>query len=178
MKKNNIILYSKPSNWIKKYLNININKDTLLDVACGNGRHSFYAASLGYKVFSIDIDKDKLSLTNFKKHISPILLNIEEENSWPFIKRSFDTVIVTNYLYRPVYKNIINSIKPNGTLLYETFSEENTKFGRPNNPDYLLKPIELLKLAKQYKMEIIDFEEILLELPKKKAIQRIYAKKN
>ena len=176
LKRKIIMSSSEPSEWIKKYLKKNINNKNLLDLACGSGRHSIYASSLGYKVTSVDINKNKLSTLTLKKFISPIQLNIEEPNSWPFIDKSFNVVIVTNYLHRPIFKHIISSIKLNGILLYETFSKENSQFGRPNNPDYLLNSLELFLLAKKYRMEILNYEENMIEFPNKKAIQRIYAK--
>jgi SAM-dependent methyltransferase len=176
LKKNNNLEVSKPSNWIKNNLKSNINDLTLLDIACGSGRHSIYAASKGYKVISLDISKEKILKLTSNKLIYPIQLDIEASKAWPFINKTFDTVIVTNYLYRPIFKNIINSIKLGGTLLYETFSIENSTFGKPNNPNYLLKPQELLNLAKKNNMKIINYEEIITQYPIKKALQRIHAK--
>ena len=176
LKITNNLEVSKPSNWIKNNLKDNISGLTLLDIACGSGRHSIYAASKGYKVISLDINKEKILNLIFNKSICPIQLDIEASNAWPFINKTFDTVIVTNYLYRPIFKNIINSIKLGGTLLYETFSIENSTFGKPKNPNYLLKPQELLNLAKKNKMEIINYEEIIIQHPIKKALQRIHTK--
>ena len=59
---------------------------------------------------------------------------------------------------------------------FNPFSIENSKLGKPSNPNYLLKPQELLCLAKKQGMEIINYEEIILEYPIKKALQRIYAR--
>ena len=176
LNKNNIHEVSKASNWIKNNLNDTKNDLTLLDIACGSGRHSIYAASKGYKVISLDISKEKILKLTSNKLIYPIQLDIEASKAWPFINKTFDTVIVTNYLYRPIFKNIINSIKLGGTLLYETFSIENSTFGKPNNPNYLLKPQELLNLAKKNNMKIINYEEIITQYPIKKALQRIHAK--
>ncbi len=173
--KNNLVL-SEPSDWIKENLTKNVNGLTLLDIACGNGRHSIYASSIGYKVISLDISKEKISALASKKSIFPVQIDIEEKNTWPFTDKTFDAIIVTNYLYRPIFQNIINSIKLNGILLYETFSIENSKLGKPSNPNYLLKPQELLCLAKKQGMEIINYEEIIVEYPIKKALQRIYAR--
>jgi len=172
--KNNNCL-SPPSEWIKNNLpqcNTNLN---LLDLACGNGRHSIYAASIGYKVTSIDKNKNKLSNLKKNKLIFPIQFDIESNNNWPFPKKKFDVVIVTNYLYRPIFNNIINSIKLHGKLLYETFTAENYIFGKPNNKNYLLEPQELLKLARNKNLKIINYEEIIITKPKEKAIQRIFA---
>ena len=66
-------------------------------------------------------------------------------------------------------------MKPNGKLIYETFTEENFAFGKPNNKNYLLRPQELLKFSRNNKLEIINYEEIILEKPIKKAVQRIFS---
>ena len=176
LKKYNNHEVNQPSNWIKNNLKDNIDGLNLLDIACGNGRHSIYAASIGYKVISLDINKEKILKLISTKKIYPIQIDIEAPNAWPFINKTFDVVIVTNYLYRPIFKNIINSIKLGGILLYETFSIENSTFGKPNNPNYLLKPQELLNLAKKSNMEIINYEEIITQSPIKKALQRIHTR--
>ena len=43
LNKNNNYKISKPSNWIKNNLKDTIDDLTLLDIACGSGRHSIYA---------------------------------------------------------------------------------------------------------------------------------------
>ena len=172
--KNNISL-SLPSEWIKNNLCKSNSDLNLLDLACGEGRHSIYAASLGYRVTCVDINKNTLTKMQNTKFILPIQLDLEKNNAWPFEDKKFDVIIVTNYLYRPIFNNIIKSIKPKGKLLYETFSEENSSFGKPNNKNYLLKSLELLNLAKKNKLKIINYEEIILEKPVKKAVQRIFA---
>ena len=63
----------------------------------------------------------------------------------------------------------------NGKLFYETFTEENIIFGKPNNKNFLLKPQELLNYARSNRFKVINYEEIIISNPKKKAVQRIYA---
>ena len=165
------------SEWIQKYLfKVNKNK-ILLDLASGNGRHSIYAESKGYKVISADLNLIKLKNIPKISNLYKININFEKKYNWPFIDKCFDTIIVTNYLHRDIFKKIINSLKQNGLLIYETFSIENKTFGRPNNQKFLLKPQELFYLAKNNKMKILNYEEIIINFPIKKAIQRICAKK-
>tara|TARA_B110000008_G_scaffold153401_1_gene154495 strand:- start:141 stop:689 length:549 start_codon:yes stop_codon:yes gene_type:complete len=164
-----------PSEWIKNNLSKSNYELNLLDLACGNGRNSMYAASIGYKVTSVDINKNTLSEIQNNEFIMPIQLDLEKNNIWALQDKKFDVVLVTNYLYRPIFKNIIESMKPDGILLYETFTEENSAFGRPNNKNYLLKPQELLNFARKNKLEIINYEEIIIEKPIKKAVQRIFS---
>ena len=171
---NNTSLFS-PSSWIENNLSKNNSKMSLLDLACGNGRHSVFAAHAGYQVTSVDIDKNKLFRLKNNKFINPIQVDLEINDPWPFRNEIFDVVLVTNYLYRPIFKYICKSIKLNGKLFYETFTEENIIFGKPNNKTFLLRPQELLNLARNNRFEVINYEEVIISKPKKKAVQRIYA---
>ena len=166
----------KPSLWIVKNLK-NISKNcNILDLACGYGRHSIYAKKIGLNVTAADIDYEKLFYLKNVHNITVLRLDLEKKFNWPFKKNIFDAVIVTNYLYRPLFKNIFYSIKPKGFLLYETFTLENKQFGRPYNLNYLLKPRELLDLALDYEISVIEYEEIITHYIKPKAIQRILGK--
>ena len=175
LKIDNNISLSSPSSWIENNLSKNSSKMSLLDLACGNGRHSVFAAHAGYQVTSVDIDKNKLVSLKNNKFVNPIQVNLEINKPWPFRNEIFDVVLVTNYLYRPIFKYILNSIKLNGKLFYETFTEENIIFGKPNNKNFLLKPQELLNYARSNKFEVVNYEEIIISKPIKKAVQRIYA---
>ena len=62
-------------------------------------------------------------------------------------------------------------------LIYETFAEGNAVFGRPSNPNFLLKPGELLALAAGSSLKVIAYEDIYLDLPKPAMVQRICAVK-
>jgi len=57
----------------------------------------------------------------------------------------YDGIIVTNYLHRPLLPAIARALAPGGVLIYETFARGNERFGRPCNPDFLLRPGELLE---------------------------------
>ena len=165
------------SPWIKNNLN-KVNKNShILDLACGLGRHSIYAKSIGLNVIAVDINYKSLSYLKNKHNLLVLRLDIEKKFNWPFKNKIFDAVIVTNYLYRPVLNKIFYSIKPKGFLLYETFSEENIKFGHPKNKKYLLKPGELLKFSYKTKMTVLEYEEIITSSEKTKAIQRLFARK-
>ena len=83
------------------------------------------------------------------KNIKTMCFDLETNEKWPFDENYYDIVIVTNYLYRPKIKNIGNLVKENGFLFYETFATGNEKLGKPSNPDYLLKNMELIEVFKK-----------------------------
>jgi len=95
-----------------------------------------------------------------------------ENNAWPLTGRSFDGVVVTNYLWRPLWPLILDSVKPGGVLIYETFAQGNEAYGKPSRPDFLLTPGELLQVCAGW--NIVAYEHGLLGQPAR-VVQRIAA---
>ena len=84
----------------------------------------------------------------------------------------FDAVVVTNYLWRPLWPSILQSVKPDGVLIYETFAAGNETVGKPSNPDFLLNPGELLAVCNN--LRVVAFEDGFLPNPAR-FVQRIVA---
>lgn len=96
-----------------------------------------------------------------------------EGGAWPFAGRQFDAVIVVHYLHRPLLGLLAEAVAPGGRLVYETFARGNEQFGRPRNPDFLLRPRELLDAFGNFR--ILAFEDGLVAAPQPAMIQRIAA---
>jgi SAM-dependent methyltransferase len=97
-----------------------------------------------------------------------------EGSPWPYHADRFDGVVVTNYLYRPLAPALLDALRPGGVLIYETFALGNEKLGRPSNPEFLLRPSELLQWV-EGRLSVFAFEQGLVERPKPAVIQRICA---
>lgn len=97
-----------------------------------------------------------------------------EHGPWPLAGLQFDGVIVTNYLHRPLFPRILDALSPTGLLVYETFAAGNERFGKPTNPDFLLRPGELLDVALG-RLHVIAYEDLEVTTPKPARIQRICA---
>ena len=95
-----------------------------------------------------------------------------ENAAWPLEGRSFKGVVVTNYLWRGLFPQILNSVAEGGVLIYETFSQGNQAFGKPSRPEFLLQPGELLQLCSG--LRIVAFEEGFVPSPDR-LIQRVVA---
>lgn len=99
-----------------------------------------------------------------------------EGDPWPLMRenkiRQFAAVVVTNYLWRPLFPVIVQSLAPGGLLLYETFSQGNESVGRPSRPDFLLQPAELMSAFGL--LRVVAFEEGFLDKPAR-FVQRIAA---
>ena len=136
------------SEWIFNQIeSLNIKKKiNLLDFASGDGRNCIPLSKKNIIVTAIDIDQEKLNRYKSFENINTICFDLETIEEWPLLREYYDVIIVVNYLYRPKIKKIINLLKKNGLLLYETFSLGNEKYGSPKNPNFLLKDKELLDI--------------------------------
>ena len=152
----------KHSSWLSDCLKQIQNNDekTVLDVACGYGRNSLLLANLGFKVHAVDNDKKKLSQI-IHKNIYKKQLDVENVNNWPVSSKKFDIIIIFNFLFRPIFPHIINSINKKGYLIYETFATGHSRFGPPSNKNFLLKKKELIKLTKP--LSLLAYEEIQIQ---------------
>ena len=167
-----------PSDWIVNQVELITKKNkinTIIDVACGFGRHSVYLANKNYKVVSIDIDFKKLRTFTNNKNISSACLNLENHEYWP-IQSYFDIVIVVNYLYRRNFNNILNLVKKDGYLIYETFCIGNEKYGKPKRKEYLLENKELKNITDN-RFVIKDFYQGIVSVPTKSFKQMLVAKR-
>jgi hypothetical protein len=103
-------------------------------------------------------------------------MNLEGDH-WPLSGQRFSGIVVTNYLYRPFLDQLPQMLTEGGLLIYETFAEGNAVFGKPTNPNFLLKPGELLSLAESTALKVIAYEDIYVDNPKAAMVQRICAVK-
>lgn len=119
---------------------------SVLDVAAGSGRHSILFAERGHPVLAID--RDVAALRALGDDRIELLAADLEARPWPIPGRRFAAVVVSNYLWRPLLPALVASVGPGGVLLYETFAAGNERYGRPRNPDFLLRPGELLEAVR------------------------------
>ncbi len=162
---------------------LKIKKDQgALDIACGDGKYSICLAENGWKVSAVDINTINLKNNVKNKKIKIFEINLENEMEKYFCKppfnKSYNLIIVYKYLYRPLLYKLPKILVKNGILIYETFMEGNEKYGRPRNPDYLLKKNELKKLSSD-DLEIIEFKQGIENLNERKCVmQSAIFKKN
>ena len=146
---------------------------TVLDVACGNGRHTRFFLARGHEVVALDNDLSKVADLESSARLKLIEADIERD-LWPLAETRFDAVIVTNYLHRPLLDQLVNAVAPEGLLIYETYARGNERWGRPSNPAFLLRPGELLE-AVRGRLHVIAYEDVTVTEPRPAAIQRICA---
>ncbi|NIA71863.1 methyltransferase domain-containing protein [Pelagibius litoralis] len=148
----------------------------VLDLACGSGRHSRLLLGLGHQVLAVDRDISGLGELAGQDRMEALQCDLETGETPTFLRRSFDAIVVTNYLYRPLFPALLGALAPGGLLIYETFALGNERFGRPSNPDFLLRPGELLDWLRN-DLRILAYEDLEVALPKPAAVQRVCAKR-
>ncbi|MCR2746639.1 class I SAM-dependent methyltransferase [Limnobacter parvus] len=138
-----------------------------LDLACGSGRHALYLASLGYSVHAVDV---KTPETEWPAGVTFEVMDLEQAD-WPLAGQQYDVIVVTNYLHRPHFKNLLANLESEqAVLVYETFMDGNAQFGSPRSPEFLLEPGELLSCMSS--LNILRFEQGLRSIPSPAMIQR------
>lgn len=126
-------------------------------------------AQLGHPVTGVDRNPDAIAAV---KPLGETICADIESGPWPLTGRTFGGLVVTNYLWRPLWPRILDSLAPSGVLIYETFSTGNETVGKPSRPDFLLHTAELLAVCQD--LRVVAFEEGYLAQPDR-FVQRIVA---
>jgi SAM-dependent methyltransferase len=157
------------SNWVQRWSHLVRPAGTVLDVACGSGRHVRWFAQHGFRVTGLD--RDAAAVRPLAGLAELVIADIES-GPWPFGSRRFDAVVVTNYLWRERLPDVIGCVAEGGVLIYETFGAGNETVGKPSNPLFLLRPGELLDVTRG--LRVVAYEDGFEQLPER-FVQRIVA---
>ena len=143
----------------------------MLDIAAGSGRHTNVLLDRGFRVRAVDRDVTALS-TLAGPRCTVEQVDLETGGPWP-LECGYDGIVVTNYLHRPLFPEIAGALAPGGGVIYETFALGNERFGRPSNPEFLLRPGELLDAFAS--LTVVAFEQGEIASPRPAVVQRIAA---
>ena len=146
----------------------------VLDVASGSGRHARWLAARGYHVDALDRDTEALTSLADVAGVRTLCADIEN-GRWPCERGVYAGVIVTNYLHRPLFPELVAALARDGVLIYETFAVGNERYGRPSNPAFLLQPGELLEVVRG-RLRVIAYEDLYVDEPRPAVVQRLCAR--
>ena len=167
-----------PSPWVSRFLPpAQADGGRLLDLAAGKGRHTKLARARGWRVTAVDRETGALAaLAAEDDGIAALAMDLEAGDAATTVRAlgaagPFDIVIVCNYLHRPLLPHLPALLKPGGRLIYETFMIGNEAWGRPRNPDFLLRHGELPSVF-EGRLTTLAFEEGYEANPSPRVIQR------
>ncbi|NUO84745.1 MAG: class I SAM-dependent methyltransferase [Cupriavidus sp.] len=162
-----------PSAWVTRWAHLLRPGARVLDLACGGGRHAVWLAARGHQVLAVDRDAD--AIAGLPASVVGRVADLEQ-GDWPLAGEApFDAIVVTNYLHRPLWPQLAAALAPGGCWIYETFAAGNETVGKPSRPDFLLRPGELLEVAREHGLRVVAYEDGVVEVPKTAFVQRLCA---
>jgi tellurite methyltransferase len=166
----------EPSDFLAQNVELLPKGGRVLDVAMGAGRNTVYLAKSGFNVEGVDISQEAITSALKLAQKSGVVINaqvVDLEHGYQIEKNAYDIVICFNYLHRLLIPQIKAAIKDSGLIVYETFITDHAQFGRPSNPDHLLRHNELLEMFGDFRC--LRYHEGVYSGPK--AIAGIIAQK-
>lgn len=150
----------------------------VLDLACGSGENGLFLAGLGLPV--VLADRSAESLGTARKSAEEQGLAAEfwevdlETGANPLQEEHYRAVLVFRYLHRPLIPSLRRAVRTGGIVIYETFTSEQPKYGKPHSPEFLLQPGELAGWFQDWQI-IHQFEGVLQDPPR--AVAQIVCRK-
>lgn len=164
-----------PSSWIRRFVGHAASATPALDLACGQGRHARLLAELGHPVLAVDRDATALAGLAGLPGVTPLCAELEAAH-WPLAGQQFGLVVVTRYLWRPRFAELLDCVAPGGLLLYETFARGHEALGRPTRAEFLLEDGELLERCRGF-ASVLAYEQLRVDEPVPAFVQRIAARR-
>lgn len=148
---------TRPSPWIARFAPLVAPGGTVLDLAAGGGRHVRLLRERGLHVVALDRNIEPLAPFREVGGVELVAADLEDGSPWPLAGRTFDGIVVCNYLHRPLFETLLASLAPGGVLIYETFARGNEVYSKPRNPDHLLRAGELLEVVRG-RLQVVAYE--------------------
>ena len=136
-----------------KQIALAADKGAILDLACGGGRNGLYL--VGQDIPVVFADRDPRALAQVEqslaaeaysrnRHLATLWqVDFEQGQIAPLEDRMFAGIMVYRYLHRALFESIRQAVYPGGIVIYETFTVDQPRYGRPKNPEFLLEHGEL-----------------------------------
>ncbi len=108
----------EPSPWVVRFAPLIPAGGRVLDVACGNGRHTRFLLQRRQRVLAVDKVVSSIADLEGNPELEVLQVDLESDDVFPLAGRRFEGVVVTNYLYRPLLRDLMGAVAPGGVLIY------------------------------------------------------------
>lgn len=150
-----------PSSFLVEHFPL-LPKGLALDLAMGEGRNAIYLATRGFDVDGVEADPRRVARARVaaRKLAAPIraIVGNVQDGTYIIPLETYDVILVFNYLHRPLFKDICDGLLPGGVVVYQTYTAEQARHGRPTHTDHLLEPGELKRVFEGW--ETLAYREL------------------
>ncbi|HLG14977.1 MAG TPA: class I SAM-dependent methyltransferase [Blastocatellia bacterium] len=139
---------TEPSEFLRENVELIPKHGLALDVAGGEGRNSLMLAELGCEVILLDLSVRALQKCKrlARERGVSVACAAVDLSSFLLPPDRFDLIICFNYLRRDLIPTMKAGLRRGGVLIYETLATAHLRWKPGFNPDFLLRPGELLYL--------------------------------
>lgn len=131
-----------------------LSKGLVLDIAMGTGRNAIYLAKMGFDVEGVDISPEAINAALESAEKASVMIKAQVadlEKDFHIGAEAYDIIICFNYLQRSLIPEMKSGLRHRGMVMYETYIVDQAQFGKPKDPDYLLKHNELLEMFREFR---------------------------
>ncbi len=138
-----------------------------LELACGLGGNALALAAQGLEVTAWDLSPvaiERLQAFAAARGLKRLQAAVRDVEQAPPAPNSFDVIVVSYYLERPLIPHLIAALRPGGLIYYQTFTRIAVSDEGPSNAEFRLGDNELLDLFSGLKLRVYREENLLGDL--------------
>ena len=159
------IYEDRPHPFLRHHLAL-LPRGRALELAMGEGYNAMFLARQGFSVTGIDISAVAVERSVQLSQEAGVAIDAQcmDLRTTTLPADTYDVVACFYYLQRNLFPQVMNTLKPGGMVIYETFTGEQAQHGHPTNPEYLLYPNELLEAFRALRIRV--YRDDVVEGPK------------
>ena len=177
--KKEFALGKRPNPFLKKHIHL-LPRGRALDIATGEGRNAVFLAQHGFEVDAVDISEKGLRKAQKLAREKGAMVNTFAVDLARFQieKERYELIANFYFLKRRLIPRIKKGLKKGGRVIFETYILDHRELGTggPKQAKYFLKPNELLRFFKNFRI-LFYREGIFREGGKRKAVASLIAEK-
>jgi 2-polyprenyl-3-methyl-5-hydroxy-6-metoxy-1,4-benzoquinol methylase len=155
----------EPHPFLREHVGL-LPRGEALELAMGEGQNAIFLAQQGFSVRGFDISAIAVERARQLAQRAGVKIDAQvvDLRAVALPRETYDVIVCFYYLQRDLWPHIVAALKPGGMVVYETFTIDQAQFGHPTNPDYLLRPNELLHAFRELRIRI--YRDLIIPGPK------------